>query len=585
MGITGIGIPRRGVGARRHTAVVAAGCTVRLVGALVVLAAQAGKIEPGTGTETVVLVRNTGDVADTFHVSVEGLVAPWAVVDPLHLRLDPGEEGPVWVRFRPPRSPHTAPGRLPFSVVVGSEEDPGFSAVESGVLEIGTFSSVAAAVTSAPSAGARFTELVVTVKNAGNRRATVEVTAESGGRNVSIDVTPSGAELGPGEGIEVVVRVRPPRRLLPGRGADRELTIGVVSDGGALATLRPELPDEPQLANELIRSARVLGVILLLLVIGGVALINSEGEGDSIAVTPGDETVVLPTVPVEPTSAPGAEPAEAPPNSAAPGGPVRPAPALPRLAFVRVYGPSSRDIVVREPGARASELRLRSDGALESRPRLAPDGAHVAFIRERDTAWKVCVSKVTGGESVCVAEASTTSAVAWTPDGRSLLYTRGSALRSISFDVETNVAGEDIDLGISVPGSYFDLSPDGSRIAYAEGRRLQVRPLDGGAGIHVEVPAVAQDPVWSPDGTRLAYTSSFQIYSAPAGDGPIRQLTADGTVNGEAAWTGEGNWVVFRSNRSGSGDLYAVRGTSTGGNELDFAQVTTSGERETTPAF
>ena len=46
----------------------------------------------------------------------------------------------------------------------------------------------------------------------------------------------------------------------------------------------------------------------------------------------------------------------------------------------------------------------------------------------------------------------------------------------------------------------------------------------------------------------------------PADGGAVRQLTAPGTVNGEPAWTGDGDWVVFRSNRSGNGDLYAVKG-------------------------
>ena len=37
-----------------------------------VLAAQAGSIEPGAEAETVVLVRNTGAAADVFHVVVQG---------------------------------------------------------------------------------------------------------------------------------------------------------------------------------------------------------------------------------------------------------------------------------------------------------------------------------------------------------------------------------------------------------------------------------------------------------------------------------------------------------------------------------
>jgi Tol biopolymer transport system component len=62
-------------------------------------------------------------------------------------------------------------------------------------------------------------------------------------------------------------------------------------------------------------------------------------------------------------------------------------------------------------------------------------------------------------------------------------------------------------------------------------------------------------------------------------------VTAPGTVNGEAAWTGEGDWLVFRSNRTGSGDLYAVRGGAAGGDESGLAQVTSTPERETSASF
>jgi TolB protein len=112
-----------------------------------------------------------------------------------------------------------------------------------------------------------------------------------------------------------------------------------------------------------------------------------------------------------------------------------------------------------------------------------------------------------------------------------------------------------------------------------------VRPVDGQPGATIDVPGPAEDPSWSPDGTRVVYTTSYQLYVAPVNGGPVRQLTANGTVNGDPAWTGEGDWVVFRSNRSGGGDLYAVKGSSSAGSETGLAQVTSTNERETTPAF
>jgi hypothetical protein len=387
---------------------------------------------------------------------------------------------------------------------------------------------------------------------------------------------------------------------VPRRREDRRLTISVVSDGGALATLRTEYPPDPSLVNELVRSARVLGVLLILLFVGGIALLRSESTSGTVAVTQGGGTQPAQLPPATTTTAPVEEPAAAAeavapdepapvtvaPSAAAAGARTPAvAPPLPRLVFIRVYSPSVRDLVVREPG-RGGELRLRSDGALESRPKLSPDGSHVAFLRERDGAWRVCVIAVAGGEAVCLqSETTSDAAVAWSPDGTTLHFSRGGTLFSVPYEVATQTAGTEVDTGVAVPGGAFALSPDGSRIAVAEGRRLVLRPLDGSPGSSIELPLPGSEVGWSPDGTRLVYTANYHVYTVAVGGGAVRQLTVPGTVNGEPAWTGAGDWVVFRSNRSGTGDLYAVKGSAGGGDEAGLAQVTDSSEREVTPSF
>ena len=559
-----------------------------------VLAAQAGSIEPGAEAETVVLVRNTGDATDTFHVVVEGDASRWAVVDPPHVALGPGEEAPVWVHFRPPRSPDTLPGSVPFAVAVASTADPAFVAVETGELAIGTYSSLTASFVGEPALGSKFIELEVAVRNTGNRKVQVDVAAESMDAGVRFEVEPRVVDLPPGQPVNVAIRVRPPRRVLPGRTRDREITVTVVSDGGAFAALRTEYPDDPTLADELIRSARVLAVLLVLLFVGGVAVLRSEANSGTVAVTPGDDGITLPTAVTTTTiaseeAAPveGATPAEEtlPPSPAAPPPKaIAAAPPLPRLVFVRVYGPSERDLVVRDSAGSGRELRIREDSD-EARPRLSPDGSHIAYISERGGAWRVCVIPSASGTPVCLADTSSNGAVAWSADGQSLFFTRNGALFSVVYDVVTHTVGPEVDRGIAVPSGNFGMSPDRTRVVVADGRRLAVRQLDGSAGITIDVGNAPQDPSFSPDGSRIVYASNLQIYTVPAGGGTVRQLTAPGTVNGEPAWTGEGDWIVFRSNRSGGGDLYAVQGGGGSGEEVGLAHVTVTDEREVTPSF
>lgn len=564
-----------------------------------VLAAQAGAIEPGAEAETVVLVRNTGEAADTFHVVVQGQAASWAIVDPPSVVLEPGAEAPVWLHFRPPRSPFTTPGPVVFDVAVAALGDPSFLAIQQGTIDVGTYSSLSAMFAGEMVSGSKWIEVGVNVRNSGNRPVNVSIVAEADADGVEFEISDTEFGLAAGQTADVVVRVRPPRRMLPQR-TSRRMTVSVVSDGGALATLRTEYPAEASLADELFRSARVLVVLLVLLVVGGAVLLRSQPQDAGDRIDDRAELPVAPPVteaPAEPAGggAEGEAAAEAPDAAAeesvvegvasVPAPTPSPAPPLPRMVFVRAFNASVRDVIVREPGVRGAELRLRTDGALESRPRLSPDDEFVAFIREQNAAWKVCVVAATGGEAVCVADTTSNGAVAWSNDGTRLFFSRSGNLLSVPYDRATQVAGAEADLGVAVPGGQFAVSPDGERVVVAEGRRLVVRPLDGSAASSVDVPAAAEDASFSPDGTRLVYTANFQIFSAPIGGGPVRQLTAPGTVNGEAAWTGDGDWVVFRSNRSGVGDLYCVKGGSGSGNEQGLAQITSSPEREITASF
>ena len=213
------GWERRGDGPL--TAIVYVGA----VGALVVLAAQAGSIEPGSEAETVVLVRNTGEDEDTFHVVVQGDASRWAVVDPpsgLTLgrtrRRPSGSTSARPARRRRLRDPSLRRRRRV------STEDPEFVAVETGQLDIGTYSSLAASFVGEPTIGPKCAELELSIRNTGNRRvdrsrSCRRVARCRGARSRS---NPGHVDLPPGQPVNVAVRVRPPRRrILPGRKRDR----------------------------------------------------------------------------------------------------------------------------------------------------------------------------------------------------------------------------------------------------------------------------------------------------------------------------------------------------------------------------
>lgn len=106
------------------------------------------------------------------------------------------------------------------------------------------------------------------------------------------------------------------------------------------------------------------------------------------------------------------------------------------------------------------------------------------------------------------------------------------------------------------------LSPDGTRIAYVDGRRLLVRdlpvgsvPRDLGVTLTGVLSGVSSDfgddpvdaaPAWSPDGTTIAYVSGGDLYRVAAdGTESATRLTRGSGVEEWPAWSPDGAWIYY----------------------------------------
>lgn len=103
-----------------------------------------------------------------------------------------------------------------------------------------------------------------------------------------------------------------------------------------------------------------------------------------------------------------------------------------------------------------------------------------------------------------------------------------------------------------------EISPDGRRVVYASsaGGNMDVYVCDsdgGNARRLTNSPFVDSSPCWSPDGRRIAFTSgrtgSPQIYVMDADGSNQRRLTFEGNYNDGADWSPDGTMIAYASRR------------------------------------
>ncbi len=175
------------------------------------------------------------------------------------------------------------------------------------------------------------------------------------------------------------------------------------------------------------------------------------------------------------------------------------------------------------------------------------------------------------------------SSVAWSPDGRELVYSmQGSLWRQ-------RLGTPDARQLTDGPGYDYqpDWSPDGTRIVYASYRddAIELRLLDPATGESTSLlanGAVNLEPRWSPDGRRIAFTSSayegrWHVFTAEVDAGGhaarTQRVTEDresglpryyyGTIDQylSPVWSPDGNELMVISNRGhvwGSGGFWRI---------------------------
>lgn len=205
-----------------------------------------------------------------------------------------------------------------------------------------------------------------------------------------------------------------------------------------------------------------------------------------------------------------------------------------------------------------SPLTALSDRTSE--PAFSPDGSRVAFRREgfeprNSGIWS---KQVSGEELIQLTNSSSDCCPVWSPDGRSVGFSRWSDRRRIIYEVPAG-GGELRELLTTDPvpeHGELDWSPDGKTIAYvAKGAlgapAIFLLALDSRTTRQLTTPSVLERdwaPAFSPDGSRIAFVHMRNIMVVPTEGGEIQRLTQEHVrVMGSPAWAADGQSIVFAS--------------------------------------
>ena len=223
------------------------------------------------------------------------------------------------------------------------------------------------------------------------------------------------------------------------------------------------------------------------------------------------------------------------------------------------------------------------------RPTPSPDGRTIAFVRRvegRSTLW--IKDFATGAERQVygpldrdVQETWAVTGVypnmAWTPDGRSIVFWAGGRIRrvdtasgtasDIPFHVnDTRVVVNAVHPQVEVAPDHFQtrmvrwasVSPDGRQVVFESLGKLWIRPVSGGTPRHLvsgQDDAMQLWPAWSRDGRSIVFVrwtdaGLGQIQIVPAGGGAARTVTQIAGHYARPAFSPDGRTIVFEKRRS-----------------------------------
>jgi TolB protein len=527
---------------------------------------------PGNRIIVPVLLENRGLIADTFRLEQQGLPAAWITSTNALLHLDPGEQKEIEFSILPPRTPDSAAGRRPFTILIFSQAAPNQpEKVECGLTLAAYFAFGSQLSTQTVELGS---PSVIRVQNEGNLPDVYSLEWLSEGSSLKFEKL-TRETIAPASGAAAQSRVSYSEitaaevlRLLPGKIASvefRALPRRQPLVGGEFTfpfSFRIQSSNSKKIATHTgavhgralvpLWLPVAIGVLLLALLCGGLALaLNNLNQASQAAqntqtgfaqilgatstavflqtqLASASQTALIPVTGLTGTPTVTATPT-APPTGTAQPTPTTPptgtVPPTPTTAPSSTLPPPTATLVLPTPTTAPS--------ATTQPPAIS---GTIVFQSNRN-----------GNIGLYVLNTSTFAVTRLTQDP--------------SPDIQPA------------------LSPDGNSVAYvgiqAGNNDIFVTGLDHRTPVDLtNNPANDQQPAWSSDGSMLAFTTNRdgnnEIYTMHADGSQLTNLTNNPADDSSPTWFQTGNlftrqdWIAFTSNRSGTRQIYIMKPDGSG---------------------
>jgi Tol biopolymer transport system component len=219
--------------------------------------------------------------------------------------------------------------------------------------------------------------------------------------------------------------------------------------------------------------------------------------------------------------------------------------------------------------------RVTDRGQLTLYPRLSPDGAVLAYVSSdgREPVGTYLLDHATGATRRSERrnlDGLELTAASWLPDGSGLVYSQWQFRGPYRLyeDLYVMADGHERRLTRDARLTEPDVARDGRIVAVQLGggsNRLVL--VDGATGALTPITDAQHDrywsaPRWSPDGRRIAVSrwqapGEYDVVVLDAAGNLLFEATRDHAIDATPAWTPDGRWVLFFSDRSGIANLYA----------------------------